>query len=295
MHTTGKRLTLFIRILTLSVFVSTCSIPYNSTLTSTGTSEIQNTTLETIDVSPVAIYNDAQNGTTLVTATVPIGALSHTDMEQRIASWINGDINISDSERLLDEITREPVTYGLLLQQPINMVIFAAYNLGFTIVEDDTGSNYLITIVGFEDSYGSRFTFPFHIGDLSDECLIINLNIWKGLQINHGENTLFEVHSPSSLLLRHDEVINHSITFWTFTSSRGATENDCINSVQRYYSSAANTLIALVDFLDSDDSTIEDSPPMLSRWMDSVPAYFDQEIPYTNNIHVHVGIGQTFP
>lgn len=212
---------------------------------------------------------------------IPIGLLTHQELEQRINDWINGVIEFSDTDRILDEKTGEELKLGLLVKQPIDMVIFVFYNLGFTVIEDQEGVPYLINVVGFEDRQGTRFTSVFHCGRLLDQDTTIRLMKWQGRRINHETKISLETFFPEEFAKISTDLPLSVYTGITFTD--GSTGDDATN---KYLVDAKNATKALTEFFLCEECLVEDMPLLLMPIINDIPAEYNPNIPYLSDYHI---------
>lgn len=235
-------------------------------------------------VTPINQPTSTQTARSASTATqfpIPIGLLTHQELEQRINDWINGVIEFSDSDRILDEKTGEELKLGLLVKQPIDMVIFVFYNLGFTVIEDQEGVPYLINVVGFEDRQGTRFTSVFHCGRLLDQDTTIRLMKWQGRRINHETNISYETFFPEEFAKISTDLPLSVYTGITFTD--GSTGDDAQN---KYLVDAKNATKALTEFFLCEECLVEDMPLLLKPIINDIPAEYNPNIPYLPDYHI---------
>lgn len=209
----------------------------------------------------------------------PMGLSTYEELETRIKGWIQGDIEFTDEDRLLNE-EGQLVRLGLLARQPINMVIVVFYSLGFTIIYDQQGVPYLINIVGFEDYQGNRFTFTFHHGRLTDRYSNINLQILEGRTINQSTLISFEQLTPLEFAQRSEEMIFCVNSGITWEDSRGYTGDAGVDYANRYLLESKDTTIALADFLQCETCSVDHVPSTLRNYINTIPLLFDGKIPY---------------
>lgn len=235
-------------------------------------------------VTPINQPTSTQTARSTSTATqfsIPIGLLTHQELEQRINDWINGVIEFSDTDRILDEKTGEELKLGLLVKQPIDMVIFVFYNLGFTVIEDQEGVPYLINVVGFEDRQGTRFTSVFHCGRLLDQDTTIRLMKWQGRRINHETKISSETFFPEEFAKISTDLPLSVYTGITFTD--GSTGDDAQN---KYLVDAKNATEALTEFFLCEECLVEDMPLLLKPIINDIPAEYNPNIPYLPDYHI---------
>lgn len=206
---------------------------------------------------------------------IPNGLLTRQELQQRINDWINGSIELLDTNRMLDEKTGKELKLGVLVKQPVDMVIFVFYSLGFTIIEDSEGTPYLINVVGFEDAKGVRFTSVFHNGRLLDQDVTIRLLQWQGRRINYGEKISSEFLSPE----RFAEItINLPLSVYLgVTYTDGSTGHDDWNSYLLVSKDATKTLTS---FLLCNECFVEDMPSLLEPITNTIPTEYNSDIPY---------------
>jgi len=212
---------------------------------------------------------------------IPTGLLTHQELEQRINDWINSVIEFSDTDRILDEKTGEELKLGLLVKQPIDMVIFVFYNLGFTVIEDQEGVPYLINVVGFEDRQGTRFTSVFHCGRLLDQDTTIRLMKWQGRRINHETKISSETFFPEEFAGISTDLPLSVYTGTTYTD--GSTGDDATN---KYLVHAKNATKALTEFFICEECLVEDMPLLLKPLINDIPAEYNPNIPYLSDYHI---------
>ena len=212
---------------------------------------------------------------------IPTGLLTRQELEQRINDWINGVIEFSDTDRILDEKTGEELKLGLLVKQPIDTVIFVFYNLGFTVIEDQEGVLYLINVVGFEDRQGMRFTSVFHCGRLLDKDTTIRLMKWQGRRINQETKISSETFLPEEFARISTYLPLSVYTGITYTD--GSTGDDATNE---YLVQAKNATKALTKFFLCVDCLVEDMPLLLKPIINAIPAEYNQNIPYLSDYHI---------
>ncbi|NIM93053.1 MAG: hypothetical protein GTO18_05000 [Anaerolineales bacterium] len=208
------------------------------------------------------------------------GAMSHEELQQRVDDWVSGRTSFTDNDRILDEISGEPVRLGLLVNRSPYSVIFVFNNLGFTVVFDRDGVPYVINIVGFEDGQGQRFTFPFHNGVLSDPCAILQLQMLQGRRINQETKISFDQLTPLEFLKRSNDLIDRVNTAITSSDPGGQTGDECIDSVRHYYDSARGLTESLITFLECEACSIVDSPFVMDGWVNTIPREYDPRMPY---------------
>lgn len=246
-------------------------------------SEVQTQALQGT-IPPINQPTSTQTALSTSTATqfpIPTGLLTYQELEQRINDWINGVIDFSDTDRILDEKTGEELKLGLLVEQPIDMVIFVFYNLGFTVIEDQEGAPYLINVVGFEDRQGTRFTSVFHCGRLLDQDATIRLMKWQGRTINHETKISSETYFPEEFARISTDLPLSVYTGITYTD--GSTGDEATN---KYLVNAKNATIALTEFFNCEECSVEDMPLLLNPIINNIPAEYNPNIPYLSDYHI---------
>lgn len=223
----------------------------------------------------------ARSASTATQFSIPLGLLTHQELEQRISDWINGVIEFSDTDRILDEKTGMELKLGLVVEQPIDMVIFVFYNLGFTVIEDQEGVPYLINVVGFEDRQGTRFTSVFHCGRLLDQDTTIRLMKWQGRRINHETKISSGTFFPEEFASISADLPLSVYTGITYTD--GSTGDEATNN---YLVNAKNATIALTEFFNCEECSVEDVPLLLKPIINNIPAEYNPNIPYLSDYHI---------
>jgi len=216
---------------------------------------------------------------------LPAGLFSHEELQIQIDAWVNGEIEFTDDDKLLDEKTGEIVPLGILAREFGN-VIFLFYNLGFTVIYDKNGNPFLINIVGFEDREGGRFTFVFHNGKLTDPYAKIWLKIWEGRRINHEVKISSDQLTLYEFFLRTEEMLSAVNGADTMEENPGLTGNKEFDNTNRYYIPAKETVRALADFFQCQKCSIDDAPPELEIFINTIPLEFDRLIPYLQTYNV---------
>jgi len=216
---------------------------------------------------------------------MPPGVLSPEEMQGRIDAWINGDIEFTDDERLLDEKTGEIIPLGILARDfgDVNLIF---YNLGFTIVNDQNGEQFLIDIAGLEDSQGNRFTFPFHNGKLTDPYPVIHLHILEGRRINREIGISSDQLTPYEFAHRTEDLVLVVNSAVTLEESPGLTGDEGVNYSNRYYVGPKETVRVLADFFQCQDCSIDEVSPELGKFVNVLPSKFNNLIPYLRFYYV---------
>jgi hypothetical protein len=211
----------------------------------------------------------------------PAGLLTRQALDQRIQDWIQGNIEFSDADRLLDEKTATVLRLGVLDEDKWK-VVFIFYNLGFSVIEDGEGTPYLINVVGFEDGQGTRFTAVVHNGRLYDQEAIVRLVQSKGRRINHTEGISFEE-------LRPEEFAGIAVdlplsVFGGSTRKEGSTGKRAWNE---YLDTAKDATNALTEFLTCNQCSVEqDVPVILKPIINRIPEEYNTDIPCFYDYHV---------
>jgi hypothetical protein len=206
---------------------------------------------------------------------IPAQILTREELQTRLEDWNSGKIVVTDADRLLDQKTGEPLRMGLFSREPFNEVLLIFYNLGFSIIEDEKGEPFLLNLVGFELGQGKRFVFPFHDGRLFDTNASLFLREYKGNQINKGIKLFSGTVTPMQLVKKRDEVagfINLATT--TIGGNGRGDEGDYF----MYYSK--DVTAALATFLECTNCSISDSPGILKKYFNQIPAKFQNDLPY---------------
>ncbi len=214
-------------------------------------------------------------------------AMSIDDLQSRVDAWVNGEIQFGENERLLDEITREPIRLAFLGQYD-DPFTFHFYNIGFALVENTNGDMYIINMAGFEDGQGQRFSFPFHNGTFSETCNFIWLEKLKGQWINHGEIVSFDELTPEQLLKHSNEMIGTATLVFSWPGARGSAQNGCDRMEDRYYDQAGGLFVYLTRFLRCTDCSFNEAPTEIQGYINIVPAEFSSEIPFARDYKVRV-------
>jgi hypothetical protein len=211
----------------------------------------------------------------------PAGLLTRQALEQRIQDWIQGNIEFSDADRLLDEKTGTELRLGVLDEDRWK-VYFIFYNLGFNVIKDGEGTPYLINVVGFEDGQGVRFTMVFHNGRLYDQEAIVRLMQHKGRRMGHAENISFE-----ELLPEEFAIIAVDLPLSVFGGSTRKEGSTGLRAWNEYLDTAKDATNALTEFLTCSQCSVEeDVPVILKPIINRMPEEYNTDIPYFYDYHV---------
>ena len=275
-------------LLILPLFITSCGLT-KATVPSTGrpTDQISLNT-STIPSTPT-IQASLTHTPTTFPSTIPLksptatktpyptppGVLSREELQKKIYDWVSGEIKLTDADRLLDEKTGKPIRLGILDKPIFGEVIFIFYNLGFTIIEDEQGTPYLLDIVGFEDGNGDRFTFSFHNGKLFRQEQSLILQEFKGKRINYGEQISYDTLTPLQFIQKSRDLIGYVTGGITTIGSNGrGDEGDA------YMQASKEITNDLTDFLDCSGCSIADIPMNLEKYINKIPDKYEPTLPY---------------
>jgi hypothetical protein len=239
---------------------------------------------------PASISADpspTMTSTPTTTYPFPAGVMARDVLQARALEWVNGNIQFTDEDRILDEITGAVLPLGLFSNGPLNEMDFTFYNLGFTILNDENANPYLVVIAGFENSAGQRFTFPFHVGELNSRFAIVNLGQWEGRRINQEKKLFFGKVTPFELAGKADELVNFVNGGSTWIGSPGMSEKEEENYPVQYLMASETTTQDLVTFLECETCLIVDIPDSTRKYINVIPEKFEDTIPYMGVLHVN--------
>jgi len=214
------------------------------------------------------------------TPTLVPGAMTRTELEERIERWINGDIQLLDVDRLLDEVTAVPLDLGLYYSASF-WTVPIYFSLGFTVINDYQGVPYVIGIAGFEDPQGTRFTLPIHAGALFEDCPDLILRIWERRRINYGTQIYEDFFITPMSFLNQSDLLTDTIVIGDMEiGSIYRTEGRCRNISLDYFELSNEATTSLIDYYGCEDCSFEDLPPILLQWTNTVPVTFTSEMLY---------------
>ena len=224
--------------------------------------------------------HQAVTSTVASTATLFPGILTREELQERVDAWVDGETPYEEDDRLLDEMTGEPLRLGVLPDDNAYTAVLLFYNLGHTVVHDSNRNLYLVNMAGFEDSSGGRFAFPLHSGILTDECPTILSEIFEGSRrVNYGRSIYFDVLTPSEFARHAGALQGMTTVVHTTLFAWGAGNNECEMKEDEYNLEARPMLEALDMFLQCDDCIVTQAPDLLKEYMNKVPGSIGQ-IPY---------------
>ncbi len=258
------------------------TIAYISSQTPTATHIITATKVPTLTMTPTTGLTVIPDYTQTVAPTltrtpypIPPEILSRDELQKKIDEWVSGEIVLTDADRDLDEKTGKPIRLGILAAPLLKTVIFDFYNLGYTIIEDNNGTPYLLNIVGFEDGSRQRFTFPFHNGKLFSKYTLIILGEFKGKRINYGNSIYYDRLLPLQFLQKSKDIVGFV---------NGGTTNigspDYGNEGDTFMETSKNTTEALTNFLLCDTCLVKDIPTELEKYVNQIPEQFEPSLAF---------------
>jgi len=206
---------------------------------------------------------------------IPQGVFSREELQQDMDDWVSKKIILSDKDMLFNEETGEYVPLGVYDKPLLGEVMFIYYNLGFTIIEDDQGTPYLLNIVGFEDRNGERFTFPFHNGKLLGQKPSILLKEFDGKGIYQSNQIYYERLRPFVFVQKSQELIGYvNIGFSTIGSPGSGDESDV------YMETSKETTNDLTSFFICGSCLLKDITKNLQKYINQIPNLYEPTLPY---------------